>query len=295
MRIHSRCGPKSIILNPFSSCQPIPEPGPNYYVYTFQLAKKYLHYYFTAANARGHGVHSPFVFSFIKNVLRDRAIYPDYGPIEARRRALLENRTVIEVEDFGAGSGTLKSKRRVVRDIARSSLKPTKFAQLLYRVARHYQPQTIIELGTSLGITTSYLALGNKHAKVYTCEGAASIASIARQGFNELQIKNIELLEGDFAKRLPALLNDVNQVDLVFVDGNHRKEPTVDYFHQLLEVSHDKTILVFDDIHWSEEMEAAWAEIQQHPKVTLTIDMFFIGLVIIDPGIKVKQHFAIRF
>ena len=260
-----------------------------------QLAKKYLHYYFTAANARGHGVHSPFVFSFIKNVLRDTTRYPEYAAIEARRRGLLENKTVIEVEDFGAGSGSLKSKRRVVRDIARSSLKPAKFAQLLYRITRHYQPEAIIELGTSLGITTSYLALGNKQAKVYTCEGAASIASIAKQGFDELQIKNIELLQGDFAKTLPALLNNLNQVDLVFVDGNHRKQPTIDYFHQLLEMSHDKTMLIFDDIHWSEEMEAAWAEIQQHPSVTLSIDLFFIGLVCIDSGFKVKQHFTIRF
>ena len=261
----------------------------------FQLAKKYLHYYITAANGKGHGIHSPFVFSFIKNVLRDKTVYPEYAAIEKRRRDLLRDSTVIEVEDFGAGSGLLKSKQRVVKDIARSSLKPAKFAQLLYRIARYYQPKNIVELGTSLGITTAYLALGNKAAHVTTCEGASSIASQARETFDHLQVKNIELVQGDFALTLPPLLQQVPTVDLVFIDGNHRRQPTIDYFHQLLEAATPGTMLIFDDIHWSSEMEGAWQEIQQHPRVTLTIDLFFIGLVLIDPSFKVKQHFTIHF
>lgn len=261
----------------------------------YQLAKKYIHYYITASNGKGHSVHSPFVFEFISKVLTDKKKYACYNTIEQQRQQLLQNTQVIEVEDFGAGSAVMKSNKRIIKNIAASSLKPKKFAQLLYRIVQYYQPGTIVELGTSLGITSCYLAKGNEEARLYTCEGSAAIAAIAQKNFEQLQIKNVSLIPGDFAKTLPLLLTDIGQADLVFIDGNHRKEPTLNYFHQLLKHSKPSSILIFDDIHWSEEMEAAWREIQEHSAVTLTIDLFFIGIVFITPDFKVKQHFTIRF
>jgi predicted O-methyltransferase YrrM len=262
---------------------------------SFQLAKKYLRYYLTASNGKGHGVHSPFVFDFIKNVLNDNKHYDCYDVIELQRKKLLADATVIDVEDFGAGSSVIKSNARVVKNIARSSLKPKKNSQLLFRMVRYYRPETIIELGTSLGITTAYLANGNSRAQVFTCEGATNIAAIAQQNFKALKLDNIVLTEGDFVNTLPALLTEIKPIDFAFIDGNHRKLPTLEYFTQLLNSSTSSTILVFDDIHWSEEMEAAWATIRQHPTVTLTIDLFFIGIVCINDSFKVKQDFTIRF
>lgn len=261
----------------------------------FQLSKKYLHYYLTASNGKGHGVHSPFVFEFIKNVLRDKKDYDHYHLIEARRQELLKRSTEIEVEDLGAGSVISKTKKRAVATIAGSSLKPAKYAQLLYRVSRYYGAQTILELGTSLGITTSYLAAANDRAKVYTMEGSAAIAEIAKDTFAKLDLKNIELVQGNFNDRLPALLSKLNTIDLAFIDGNHRKEPTLDYFQQLLAHTAPTSILIFDDIHWSADMEAAWGEIKRHPSVTLTIDLFFIGIVFFNTDFSHKQDFSIRF
>jgi predicted O-methyltransferase YrrM len=261
----------------------------------FQLAKKYLRYYITASNGKGHGIHSPFVFDFIKHVKNDKKEYTCYEEIEKERKKLLANESVIEVEDFGAGSSVIKTNKRVVKNIARSSLKPKKFSQLLFRIVNYYQPKTIIELGTSLGITTSYLAKANAGATIFTCEGAKNIAAIAQQTFNNLDIKNISLTKGDFDQTLPAVLSQIKNIDLAFIDGNHRKAPTLAYFARLLERSNPSTILIFDDIHWSHEMEEAWAEIQQHPAVTLTIDLFFIGIVCINTDFKAKQHFTLRF
>ena len=181
----------------------------------------------------------------------------------------------------------------VVKAIANSSLKSPKFARLLFRMIQYYKPKNILELGTSFGITTSYLANGNRSSTIYTCEGADQIAAIAQQNFDQLGIKNITLLKGDFAQTLPNLFAVVKQFDFAFVDGNHRKEPTLSYFQQLMAHSTHKAILVFDDIHWSSEMEAAWSLIQNDPSVTLTIDLFFIGIVFINDDIKVKQHFTI--
>ena len=261
----------------------------------FQLAKKYLNYYFAASNGKGHGIHSPFVFDFIKNVLRDKKIYEWYAVIETGRQKLLNQSAQIEVEDLGAGSAIIKTKKRVVADMAKSSLKPKKYAQLLFRIVKYYRLETIVELGTSFGITTSYLAAGNANGKVYTIEGSAAIAEIAQKTFKRMDLGNIELTTGNFNNTLPALLAKLKAVDLAFIDGNHRKEPTLDYFTQLLNRSKQNSILIFDDIHWSADMEAAWTEIKQHSSVTLTIDLFFIGLVFINPDFKIPQHFSIRF
>ncbi|MEO7308046.1 MAG: class I SAM-dependent methyltransferase [Ferruginibacter sp.] len=262
---------------------------------SFQLTKKYLRYYFTASNGKGHGVHSPFVFDFIKNVLRDKRKYEYYQVIEKGRQQLLKQKGSIEVQDLGAGSSVIKTNKRVVADIAKSSLKPAKYARLLYRIVKYYKPVTILELGTSFGITTSYLAAANPDGKVYTIEGSPAIADIARRTFSRVGLSNVELSEGNFDHVLPEFLTKAGKIGLAFIDGNHRKEPTLAYFAQLLNNSTPSSILVFDDIHWSDDMEQAWDIIQQHPAVTLSIDLFFIGIVFFNADINHKQHFTIRF
>jgi predicted O-methyltransferase YrrM len=182
-----------------------------------------------------------------------------------------------------------------VSSIAGSALKPKKFAQLMFRIARYYKAHRILELGTSLGITSSYLASSLEDARLDTMEGAPAIAAIAKKNFESLGLKNTNLHVGNFDETLPPLLNELKQIDLAFIDGNHRREPTVRYFRQLLPVCHNDTILIFDDIHWSEEMEQAWEEIKKDGSVKLTIDLFFIGLVFFKKEFKVKQDFAIRF
>ena len=262
---------------------------------SFQLTKKFFHYYLTASNGKGHGIHSPFVFEFITNILNDKKQYDCYDKIEVRRKILRKDPQEITVEDFGAGSAVIKANKRKVAAIAASSLKPKKFAQLLFRMVNYYRPQTIVELGTSFGITTAYLASANAGAKIFTFEGATAIAGIAQQNFNELGLKNIELVTGDFTQTLPSALSRLNEVDLAFIDGNHRKVHTLDYFYQLTNHSSPSTILVFDDIHWSKEMEEAWEQVKHAPGVTLTIDLFFTGIVFFNTDIKIPQHFRIRF
>jgi predicted O-methyltransferase YrrM len=152
-----------------------------------------------------------------------------------------------------------------------------------------------VELGTSLGITSAYIASANNTSKLYTLEGSKNTATIAQENFNKLQLKNINLVQGNFDDTLPRLLSQIEKVDLAFVDGNHRKEPTLNYFNQFLQRSTEGSIFIFDDIHWSAGMEEAWKQIREHPSVTLTIDLFFIGLVFFKKDFKAKQHFSIRF
>ena len=239
-------------------------------------------------------MHSPFVFEFIKNVLNDKKEYPFYQPIEKIRKTLLANNDLIEVEDFGAGSAVINTKQRVVKHIAASSLKPKKYSQLLFRIVQYYKKINILELGTSLGTTTAYLASA-PNTVVTTMEGSANIASIADKNFSLLGLKNIKIIKGDFENTLPAFLSVTKKIDFVFLDGNHRKAPTLKYFEEILLYANEETIFVFDDIHWSKEMEEAWDIVKKHNQVTLTIDLFFIGIALLRKNFKEKQHFAIRF
>lgn len=261
----------------------------------FQLGLKYLKYYFTASNGKGHGTHSPFIFHFITKVLNDQQHYPEYDIVEQLRKELLSNQTILTVEDFGAGSVVSKSNQRSIASIAKNAAKSKKLAQLLFRMIRVYQPKTILELGTSLGITSSYLSLAKRDANLITMEGAKAISNIAGINFEKLKLQNISITEGNFDLTLPAVVGGLSTIDFAFLDGNHRQQPTENYFHQLLAKVQDDSILIFDDIHWSAEMEAAWDTIKAHPAVRCTVDLFFIGIVFFRPEFHEKQHFTIRF
>jgi predicted O-methyltransferase YrrM len=192
--------------------------------------------------------------------------------------------------------GTGRSGKRTISEIAERSLKSEKYGQLLFRLVNHFKPNTILELGTSLGISTAYLASANPNSKVITIEGCPNIASEAKKNFEILGLKNIESVIGNFDSVLPAALCQLPTADckLVFFDGNHKKEPTLRYFNQCLELADNTSVFIFDDIHWSNEMEEAWEEIKSHPQVTVTIYLFFLGLVFFRKE-QVKQNFIVRF
>ena len=240
-------------------------------------------------------MHSPFVFEFITKVLNDKTNYPEYEKVEALRDQLLNDHTILEIEDFGAGSMMGKKNRRSISSIAKNAAKPKKFGQLLFRMIKYYQPKTILELGTSLGITTSYLTLAKPDARLITMEGSKEIADVAKRNFRNLDNRNIEIIEGNFDNALSSVVGGLLTVDFAFIDGNHRQEPTERYFKELLAKTNNNSILVFDDIHWSGEMEAAWEAIKNNAAVSCSIDLFFIGIVFFRKEFKEKQHFAIRF
>jgi len=261
----------------------------------WQLARKYLQYYLRSSDQKGHGTHSPFIFHFITKVLNDRRSYPAYQAVEQLRSGLLKDEKLLTLEDFGAGSVVNKTNQRTIATLAKNSAKPKKYGQLLFRIVQEYQPRVILELGTSLGITTAYLGLANPEAQLVTMEGAPEVTAVAKRNFQSLGLGQIKVIEGNFDHTLPSVLSGLPAVDFCFIDGNHRREPTERYFQALLAQAGSDTILVFDDIHWSAEMEQAWQTIKDHPSVRCSIDLFFIGIVFFRQEFREKQHFSIRF
>lgn len=251
---------------------------------------KYLKYLLSAKTA--HGIHSPFVFDLYNEVINKKGNYYSFDKIELLRTKLLISNKEIDVTDLGTG----KSGKRTISEIAERSLKNKKYAWLLFRIVNHFKPNTILELGTSLGISTAYLASSNPNAKVITIEGCPSISNEAKNNFASLGLNNIETVVGNFDNVLTSNLQHLTSngnLDFVFFDGNHKKIPTLNYFKQCLEYAHNNSIFIFDDIHWSDEMENVWEEIKSHPQVLITIDLFFMGLVFFRKE-QEKQNFVIR-
>ncbi|OUS02043.1 methyltransferase [Flavobacteriales bacterium 33_180_T64] len=254
----------------------------------FQIIE-YLKFLFKSTNQ--HGVHSPFVYNLVTKCFYDHTKYPEYSKLSNYRTALLNNKQTIEVTDFGSGSRVFKSNSRAIKAIAKMAGTSKKRAQLLFRVVNYFKPKHTIELGTSLGIATQAMALGHSNNIIISAEGCPNISTIAKQQLDDFNIKNVTIEIGEFETILPKLKD--RNYDLIFFDGNHNKDATLNYFNTLIETSHNDSIFIFDDIHWSKDMVNAWETIKTHPKVTVTIDTFFWGFVFFRKE-QVKENFYIR-
>ncbi len=258
----------------------------------FRFAKDYLLHRLKGKTR--HGTHSPFVYRLLDNVIYDFTPKKVYDEVENQRKALLSDERIINITDLGAGSHRSNNGQKKVSKIAKSALTPPKLAQLLYRLVADLQPENIVELGTSLGITSLYLTKAAPKAKLYTLEGCQQTAGTANEVFIKAGETNIEQVMGNFDDTLPGVIDKLEKLDFVFVDGNHQKDPVLKYFKWCLPKVHENTLLIFDDIYWSEGMKEAWNEIKANPEVSVTIDLFWMGLVYFKKG-QVKEDFVIRF
>lgn len=255
---------------------------------------KFLNYIVFSSNRRGHGIHSPFVFNLLLKVFRNK-INPDIVcKAEVIRKRLISDGRQISVTDYGTGSSTGEKKMKRVSDIATNSSVPKKYCKLLAGLSAEFGKSSIIEFGTSLGISTMYMAGANPEAVVYTMEGCPAISEIARENFGNAGLKNITLLTGTFDQLLPELVKIKITPGLVFIDGNHRKKPTFEYFNKIVEISDEYTVIVIDDIYNSAEMGEAWEEIKQNKRVSCTIDIYRMGIVFFRPGMT-RYDYKIRY
>ena len=264
------------------------------------LIKSYIKFLFHSKNE--HGVHSPFVFDLVTKCFYDATKYPEYETLKSYRKSLLENKNTIEVTDFGVGSRVFKSNTREISKIAQTAGITPKNAELLFRIVYYFQPKSILEIGTSLGLATSALSLGNKNSNIITLEGCPNTMATAKKMFQVSSFKfpnnNVEFVNTEFNLYFenfkPETLNLKPQIfDLVYFDGNHSKKATLDYFEALLPTISNDSVWIFDDIHWSADMEEAWEIIKNHPKVSVTIDTFQWGIVFFRAE-QEKEHFIIN-
>jgi predicted O-methyltransferase YrrM len=261
-----------------------------------------------------HGIHSPFVYDLITKCFYDKTIYPEYSVLKKYRNELLRSKETINVTDFGAGSRVFRSNTRKVSAMAKNAGISKKRQQRLYRLVHYFKPGRILELGTSLGLGTSALALGNPSAYVVTVEGCPAISAKAQELFKEFELNNIRLQNitfDDFLSSLSKAISDEGEAndspdtisdegtdtpenyDLIYLDGDHSKERTLQYFDILMKKIHKDSIFILDDIHWSRSMTEAWEQIIKHPDVTVSIDTYQWGILFFRKE-QEQQHFRIR-
>ncbi len=245
----------------------------------------YLKFLFQGTNK--YNIHSPMVHEFIENILDNSIKYYSFIGIEHVRSLLLKQNEAIELKDLGAGSKSIKSSTSTINILTKKVQSRPEKAQILFRVVSFFQKKNILEIGTSLGLTTAYLSNANKDGKVTTIEGDPKVSSLAQKNFNTLKLKNIELINQPFDQIIPQLLK--NKFDLIFFDGNHSKEATLRYFYWLAEQANEDSIFIFDDIYWSNNMKQAWEEICNFDKVMLSLDIFSLGIVFFKKN-REKEH-----
>lgn len=258
------------------------------------MIRAYLKYLFRSGNE--HSIHSPFLFELYTEVVSNKNENdPAFVTLKQLRQELLSSNEEIEIIDLGAGSRINSSNIRKIRTIAKNAEKPEKFGKLFHRLIRRFQPEVMLELGTSLGLTTLYMSKAKEDAQIISFEGCPETAKVADQNFRKAGAENIELVLGNIDETLPAYLKTFDKkLDYAYFDANHRYEPTVRYFEECLPFVKNESLFIFDDIYWSDEMTAAWEYIKAHPQVTLTVDLFWIGLVFFRKE-QPKEHFTLRF
>lgn len=251
----------------------------NYFSFLFKATTKY-------------GVHSPFVYNLITDCFDGKTTKENTTILNKYTKDLSKDNKWLNVDDFGAGSRVFKSNRRKVKDIYKNAGISKKNAMLLIRLIKYFNCKSILEIGTSLGVGTLSLSLGNKNAKITTLEGCKETQKIAKNYLNKFDRKNINFVLGNFDEILESVLNI--KYDLIYFDGNHQKEATIKYFEQCLKIIDNESVFIFDDIHWSKGMSETWNYIKNHKKVTLTIDAFYWGIVFFRKEQFEKEHFFLK-
>ena len=249
----------------------------------------YIKFLFRATNQ--HGVHSPFVYNFVTKCLYNKVNYSAYKKLKDYRKTLKSSKVVLQITDLGEGSKTLDTKKRKVCKMVNTSSSSKKESKLLFRVAQYFNFNTILELGTSLGVGTYAFALANKFSKISTVEGCPNTSNFAKSKLEVLEVENVSFINTDFKAAISGL--EELKFDCIYFDGHHSKEATIDYFESLLPKIHNDSVFIFDDIYWSKGMTEAWEYIKTHNMVKVTVDCFHLGFVFFRKE-QVKEHFKIR-
>ncbi len=257
----------------------------------WQLAARYWRYFRHAQTI--YDAHSPFIAALVNAVLEDDRTFYAFDEIELLRERLLENTTLLRMEDYGSGSKLNPAPMRKVADIARGAAISPATGRKLFRLTQFCKPQTILEMGASLGISTLYLHAAALNARIITLEGCPDVAAQAQKNFHLMQAASIELRIGVFEKLLPQTLQDLQTLDLLFLDGDHRYEATLSYFEQCLAFAKDSSVFIIADIHWSDAMENAWEQMCRHPRVRLSVDLFHFGILFFRSEQMQPQHFTL--
>lgn len=246
--------------------------------------RQYIRYRLLSRHKRGHGIHSPTVYEFVTNVLKNK-IEKEKAIVNLRKeKELRKSGMGIHIDDPGIGSTVSKKNYRTIGNIAKHSSTHFKYRCLIGKIIDYYQPQTIVELGTSLGLTADIIRqFAPKSARVITVEGSKAIFKTAEKNIETWQCNNIEMVNDYFSNFLQNI-SPINTTTLVYIDGHHKGTATIQYFNEILRKIPANSIIILGDIYWSKDMTEAWQSISEVQKNRLAVDLFYLGIVFKHPN-----------
>ena len=256
-------------------------------------AWKYIHYLLVSKSHGSKDYQSSFLNDFITNVIRDLKRF-DYKKIDHIRKQMAKDKSKININDFGAGSQKGKGNIRSVRYIVNQTSVRPKYGRFLATFVDWLSPSTIIELGTGTGLSTMYMGVTSTQSRIISIEGCSGIASLAKKNINRLGLDNVEIVTGSFQNILPTILHKLKHNLFVFIDGDHYGDHLVNYYELILPFTNENTVFVFDDIRWSRSMERAWFSLIKRDEVSVSIDIFRMGIIFMKKNFK-KQHYMLWF
>lgn len=249
--------------------------------------------HFCAAKKR-HGIHSPLVYTLSDSVFSFKNTNAHFSELLDLKKEWLQNKDILEIQDFGAGTRVAKGQnKRTISEIARVSTADQKQAQALYHLVNFLKPKAILELGTNLGWTSFHMAKAAPESQVVSIEGSKSLHDFAELHRKKLKLDNLNFVCSEFGQLLSTPNWTQLKFDLVYMDGNHRKDPTLSYCKLLEPYLSDNAVIVIDDIYWSKEMTEVWNNLRVQDKYPLTIDCFYFGLLFLEKRNQ-KEHFRLR-
>jgi len=233
-------------------------------------------------------IHSRFVYDFVEFIRKKEELPAQYALIEAWRKQCKENKTVIEVVDYGArGMGRHRFLR--ISSVVKSSISKTK-GKILYRTSLFVNAKDIFELGTCLGISTGYLALSG--ANVITVEGAPQLASLASSFLKSCSMNNVSVINDRFENVIERYMREGKKFDLIFLDGDHVFYKLPYYILSLCELLREDGVLIIDDIRYERKMHKVWKEVSRDAPPLLVIEFFNMGFLFNTERMQ-KEHYVI--
>lgn len=259
------------------------------------ISVKYIRHLLKARHRNGYGLHSPFVYELARNVIFNKNRWTVPGNVREYHRAMRRSDQKLVIYDHGAGSRVTGREERKVASIARHSSVTPRQGALLYRLSKWYRPAAVVEAGTGIGISTSYLAAGAENAVISTIEGSPAKHNFAREHTDAGSSGGLEFLLGTFDTHIDRLASAAPDRTLFFIDGDHRYHSTMERVRSVMAQKElTETMMILDDIYWSDDMERAWKDACAEPGVDVSIDLFHMGILFRRPGIS-RQHFRISF
>ncbi len=259
---------------------------------TLFTAKEWLKYFLFSHHSKGHGIHSPWVFRFVKSVLNDKKSERHFFENQLKQKQLKKNTGYVILQDLGASSSINNGKTKRIGELALSVTTPFKYRCLLGKMVQFYNPDVIIEFGTSLGLTTNILAESTKKV-ITTVEGCQNIHKIALENFLQWNNQNVVAKHSDFDSFIQNF-EFQNRTCFIYIDGNHSGNATLRYVEQFWKKIPDGSIIVIGDIFWSRDMANAWRQLTVPQDKKYTIDLFHVGILFKHTSCM-GQHYRIRY